>query len=125
LNNTVCQKESLSNASGGNSVYFTFSSLYFFCVIIKTGNTQIDKVNGAKKCCFTTHIGASTYNAGIRWELQGHTCWTLAEAYGWLRACVVSWQPFIWQCLCHYQNKHCQICSLYWMKDFQSGTLED
>jgi len=43
LNNTVCQKESLSSASGGNSVYFTFSSLYFFALLLKQEILKLTK----------------------------------------------------------------------------------
>ena len=85
---------------------FTFSRLKCFADFFYNQEiVKMDNLNGDKKCRFRENIGTSTYYiAGIRWELQWHTSWTLAEAYWWLSACVLSWQLFIWLCLCHYQN---------------------
>ena len=85
----------------------------------------MDKLDGAKKCCIMTNIGAGTYYiAGIRWELQGHPSWTLAEVYGWISAFILSWQPFIWLYLCHYQNSWNLLFYVLTISIYISGYLQ-
>ena len=76
---------------------FTFNRVEIFADFFYKEIVNVDNLNGGKRCWFRENIETSTYYiAGIRWELQRHTSWTLAEAYWWLSAFVLSWQLFIW-----------------------------
>ena len=109
MNTNVCQKEIMSSDKGGDWVKYRIvhiqSCIRFGGIFYNQEIIKMDNLNGDRKCCFSENIGTSTYCiAGIRWELDGYIFWMMAEANGCMRACELSWQPFIWLGLCHYQN---------------------
>ena len=70
------------------AIHLSIVHIQLGVVLMRIFIFNMGSLNGNKKWCFRENTGTSTYYiTGIRWELQGHTSGTLAEACGCL--CII------------------------------------